>query len=241
MVIMLHRLPLGSTSAAPAPAWDTPAAPPPPVGSGAGVPGVRDGGPLEIKELGWAFEGLASPFYEVDHAGDEVQPGAFLESLASNPRPPLLWSHDPSKVVGVPVRLKETPEGLWGEWRLSKTALGRDVRQLLLDQALNGLSIGYRIHPADAEHVRGVRKLKRISLYEISLVAMPAAHGARISRVKSLPEAPVSYLAAFLERQRRREEDDYQRVWAKSLHLKLRLAQAEAEQRERGRRAWAGY
>jgi len=204
MVTMLTRPPLGST----APAADA-------------VRGVRDGGELELKDDAWRIEGLAST-YQVDAMGDEIQPGAFLESLAKNPRPPLLWAHDTARVIGVAESLRETPDGLWGRFRLSRTRDAADVRQLCLDKAVDGLSIGFRVGPADMEFRGGLRRLKKIALYEVSVVALPAAPGARISLVKSLPAgAAPSYLAAFLERHARRTELESQRRQLQLLRLRL--------------------
>ena len=151
-----------------------------------GAPGeLRLGGALELKDDGWGLEGLAST-YQLDEQGDEVQPGAFAETLLANPRPPLLYSHDQSQVIGVATSLRETREGLWGRWRISKTALGQDVRELLRDKALNGLSIGFRCGPGDIEFKNGARRLKRISLFQVSVVALPANLGARVATVKAL-------------------------------------------------------
>lgn len=154
------------------------------------VVGLRYGAALELKEDGWGIEGLAST-YDLDEVGDEVVPGAYAETLARNPRPPLLWSHKPDSVIGVARELKETPAGLFGRWKISRTAQGADVRQLLLDKAVDGLSIGFLVGRGDVEPARdGVRRLKRITLMEISVVAMPANLGARIQRVKAAARRP---------------------------------------------------
>jgi HK97 family phage prohead protease len=195
-----------------------------------GARATRDGGLLELKaDAGdgvWRLEGLAST-WELDAQGDEVQPGAFLESLGRAPNPPLLWAHDQAKVIGRAEVLRETPQGLWGRWRLSKTRDAADARQLMLDKCVDGLSIGFQVRPTDVEFRAGVRRLKSITLHEISVVALPAAHGARIASVKSLAGgARPSHLARFLERQARRTDLAAQRHQLQYLRLRLPILTA---------------
>jgi HK97 family phage prohead protease len=148
---------------------------------------VRYGPVLECKAVddGWRVEGFASD-YEEDLQGDVVVPGAFTDSLARNPRPPLLFAHDQAKILGTPTELRETPAGLWGRWRISKTQLGADVRQLLLDKAVGGLSIGFfagQTRPGKS----GLRELHRVDLFEVSVVGIPANPRARVTGVKARP------------------------------------------------------
>ena len=191
----------------------------------------RLGGTLEVKDDGWGIEGLAST-WELDEQGDEVQARRVRRDPAGQPRPPLLFSHDQAKVIGVATSLRETRDGLWGRWKLSRTELGRDVRELLRDKALDGLSIGFRCGPGDWEHDarRGARQLKRISLYEVSVVALPANLGARVAAVKSYAGSALgapTALQEFLERQRGRRELADQRMKADILRLRLAVLTAE--------------
>lgn len=134
------------------------------------------------------FTGLASVFHETDSFGDIVRPGAFTRTLDEHrqrgTRPPMLWSHDPSQVVGVWTDLRETERGLEVQGRLvTETARGKEAHALLKAGALSGLSIGFRTR--QAERVGGKRHVSDIDLVEISLVAMPAASNARIHQVRS--------------------------------------------------------
>ena len=165
--------------------------------------GLAFGPALQTKVVdhGWAVEGYAST-WELDQVGDRVEPGAFRDSIAANPRPPLLWSHDQSRVIGRAEQLQETREGLWGRWKISRTRDGEDARQLLLDEAVGGLSIGYRVATKDLEHRGGVRHLRRVSLLEVSVCALPANLGARVTAVKAAPRRSLTreYLEAYVAR-----------------------------------------
>lgn len=144
--------------------------------------------PLQIKfapgDAG-TISGYASVFGPpADRHGDVIAPGAFAESLASGDKPLMLWSHDLSEPIGVWTSLKEDAKGLLVEGKLSDTTRGREARTLLLDGALNGLSIGFRVVDFD-ELPDGGRLLKQIDLAEISLVTLPSASRARVTSVKS--------------------------------------------------------
>lgn len=144
--------------------------------------------PLEITEFksagdDWVVEGYVSTFENVDEGRDMVMPGAFKNTLKSGPKVRFLMSHDPALVLGVPKQLKEDKKGLFGAFKISKTQLGGDVRQLLLDEAIDSFSIGYI--PVDWKIVdEDVRQLDEIRLYEASLVSLPMNPEAVVTRVK---------------------------------------------------------
>jgi HK97 family phage prohead protease len=136
---------------------------------------TRDGG-LEIV-------GLASPFGVVDQQNDKVVPGAYRETLlARGATRPLLWSHDQGEPIGQVTALAEGEQGLFFKARISPTRRGLDAIALLKDGAAGGVSIGYATKDFAFEGT--VRLLTGIDLYEISLVAMPAAIEARVLAIQ---------------------------------------------------------
>lgn len=130
------------------------------------------------------ISGYGAVFNNIDHGQDKILPGAFSKSLLEKNSLPMLFSHDVAKPVGAWSELSEDDRGLKVAGRISDTSLGRDVRTLAKDQALTGLSIGYRTVNADYEK-DGVRLLKELDLIELSLVVLPMNELARISAVKS--------------------------------------------------------
>ena len=144
--------------------------------------------PLQIMELkavddDWIVDGYVSTFNNIDLGNDMVIPGAFKETLKSGPKVRFLLSHDPRLVLGVPKKLKEDSKGLFGSFKISKTQLGQDTHQLLLDQALDSFSIGYQAE--DWKMVDGdVRELHKITLYEASLVPLAMNQEALVTGVK---------------------------------------------------------
>ena len=145
---------------------------------------------LEVKALDDAgtFEGYASTFGNVDSGGDKVLPGAFVEGLASARRKghtvKMLWNHDPGQPIGVWDDLAEDAKGLWGKGRLvMEVAKAREVHALMKAGAIDGLSIGYRTKEAAPEG--NVRLLKKLDLFEVSVVTMPMNDRAKLTSVKS--------------------------------------------------------
>jgi HK97 family phage prohead protease len=151
------------------------------------------------------FEGYGSIFGNVDHAGDVVQAGAFKQSLAAHRAagtwPPMFFNHNPSQVPGKWIDLREDARGLWVKGQLSNTPLGSEMRELLRDGSISGLSIGYKVTDSDYDkHNNHV--LKAIDLWEISIVSLPANPVARAdtSTVKQESDVivPIRQFERFL-------------------------------------------
>ena len=106
------------------------------------------------------MEGYVST-YDRDLGGDVVVPGAFKKTLGDGHKVRFLYSHQPNDVLGVPITLEEDGrKGLYGRFKISKTARGEDVRTLLLDGALDSFSIGYLAKDFEHDPRSGVRRLE---------------------------------------------------------------------------------
>lgn len=144
---------------------------------------------LEVKAVDEAgvFEGLASTYGNIDHVKDVVVRGAFDDSLASRGNEiPILWAHDQANPVGLGV-LNDSAKGLIIRGTLDlDVQAGRDAHSRLKKRIVRGLSIGYNVPEGGAEYKDGTRRLKRIDLHEVSLVAVPCNDQARIISVKSM-------------------------------------------------------
>jgi len=130
------------------------------------------------------FRGYASLFGRIDLARDLVEPGAFRRALAR--RGPhgirFLWQHDPKEPIGVFLDIAEDPRGLRVTGRLLPgVARAREAFALLEARAIDGLSIGYRTADAVRDRAAGVRRLREVDLWEVSLVTFPMLPGARVS------------------------------------------------------------
>ena len=141
---------------------------------------------FEVKSLSEAgsFEGLASTYGNVDDGGDRIAPGAFTRTLAERGSEiPVLWSHDQASPIGLGV-LTDSADGLRIKGKLDLDVVaGKEAYSRLRKRIVKGLSIGYRA----VDHVmdRGIRVLKSIDLFEVSLVAVPMNPRAQVASVKS--------------------------------------------------------
>jgi HK97 family phage prohead protease len=134
------------------------------------------------------FEGYASVFDRVDRGRDMVMKGAFARSIRERgPRGiKLLWQHDPSEPVGLLDIVREDARGLYVRGRLLlDLKRAREAHALMRAGALDGLSIGYRTVLSDREARTGVRRLRDVDLWEVSLVTFPMQEAARIAAFKA--------------------------------------------------------
>lgn len=138
--------------------------------------------------------GYAATFGGIDSYGDSIAPGAFQKSISVR-RPVMLAHHRMDTPIGRWDVLREDSRGLYVEGTIAlKTAAGRDAFEAIRADAISGLSIGFKLSSPTAFERRddGVRLLRSIDLYEVSVVTIPADSAARIDSVKSLrPETPA--------------------------------------------------
>lgn len=152
--------------------------------------------PFEVKQITedadyFIFEGYASVFGNVDLGNDAVVKGAFKESVGElmagkrTGKLPALWQHDCDEPVGSFTELKEDSHGLFVQGRLPKadTFVSGRVMPQMKAESVTAMSIGYSV--IDYAIEGGVRMLKKLKLWEISLVTMPMNPLAEIHGVKS--------------------------------------------------------
>jgi HK97 family phage prohead protease len=139
-------------------------------------------GSLGVDDAG-LVTGIAWPFGTADRVGDMIEPGAFKGVL---PPVPMLFAHDPAQPVGVWDAIDEAPEGLRVKGRLliNEVARAAEVRALVKEGAVGGLSIGFSTKKAVARRGGG-RTISALDLVEISLVTVPMHPGARVTSAKS--------------------------------------------------------
>lgn len=140
---------------------------------------------FEENEEFFMFEGYLSTFGNVDRGGDVVVKGAFIESLKEH-EPSLFWSHNPEQPIGVFDELREDDKGLFVKGRMPKD--DKFVNERIIPQmrigSIKSMSIGFSIEDwaADTEMVDGVRFLKKVKLWEGSLVTIPMNAEAAIKK-----------------------------------------------------------
>lgn len=148
--------------------------------------------------------GYASTFGgKPDSYGDIMEEGCFSETIMKNGRNgngiAMLWQHDAKNPIGIWESLQQTGKGLKVVGQLAlNIQQAKDILELVKIGAVKGLSIGFdfprdkfrKIEPDCVEYDEKtqIRKIKRVELWEISLVTFPANINANITQVKSIIE-----------------------------------------------------
>lgn len=138
------------------------------------------------------FEGYASIFGRQDLGRDIVMPGAFRDTLATRGASGvrMLFQHNPAEPIGTWDTLAEDSKGLFARGRIMPTVnRAREVLALMRAGAIDGLSIGFRTVKAHRDRARGVRRIEKVDLWEISIVTFPLLPEARIATIKAQPFA----------------------------------------------------
>jgi HK97 family phage major capsid protein/HK97 family phage prohead protease len=143
---------------------------------------------LAVDDAG-TITGTAWPFGSPDRVGDVIEKGAFgkLDRL------PMLFAHDQAQAIGVWDEITETDAGLQVKGRLliDDVQRAREVRALVREGAVRGLSIGFTTRKATAR-ARGGRNIVSLDTLEISIVAVPCHPGATITSMKAATDGPAN-------------------------------------------------
>lgn len=130
--------------------------------------------------------GYGAIFGNIDSYKDIISAGAFAETLAEKrERIAFCYQHDIWNPIGKIQEIKEDNKGLWLKVMLS--AAEEDIQTKVKEGILKEMSIGYRVIDSHEEMRNGeqVRILKKVNLYEISLVTIAANPLAVITGMKS--------------------------------------------------------
>jgi HK97 family phage major capsid protein/HK97 family phage prohead protease len=144
-----------------------------------------------------AITGIAWPFGTADRVGDVIEKGSF----SAPARLPMLFAHDQAQAIGVWDSITETVDGLTVKGRLliDDVARAREVRALVREGAVTGLSIGFVTKKAAARKGGG-RNISALDLHEVSIVPIPSHPGARIISAKAISAPNPEGLMALEEK-----------------------------------------
>lgn len=142
----------------------------------------------EITGYGSTFGG------EPDSYGDVIAPGAYKDSLSAhetrNTMPKMFWQHNPHEPIGKWLKAGEDDHGLLLKGQLNMSVQrGREAHALLKSGDIDGLSIGYRVKDQDVDKKTGICTLKKLDLFEVSIVSIGANDAATVSNVKAMRDA----------------------------------------------------
>ena len=136
----------------------------------------------------FTFSGYAVKWASINTYGEQFQRGAFADLIASGKpihmyynHSYLNWGANPYR-IGKWVELLEDDTGLFVKGELTQgLQLAADVAAMLKHGTIDGLSIAfYPPSDMDFEYVDSVLNIKRVDVYEISVVDEPSDRSARI-------------------------------------------------------------
>ena len=157
---------------------------------------------IEIRSdgTGRTVHGILVPFNTVARVSDGgpayeemFAPGAFERDIKARggnlAGVKFLYQHQYDEPIGRAVELREDGSGLFGAFRVAKTAKGDEVLELLREGVLDSFSIGFRpIDPAPGDPIKTGEPVVRtkVGLRETSVVTFPAYAGALIAGVRAI-------------------------------------------------------
>jgi HK97 family phage prohead protease len=137
--------------------------------------------------------GIAVPYDVEQRIGSNLvevfRKGVFRDVTRAANRVKLLYQHKTDAPIGRAVMLEEREEGLYGEFRISKTEAGDEALELIRDGVLSNLSVGFQ--PLKDEKRGGIVNRIKAHLAEVSLVTFGAyGDAANIVAVRQEIEKP---------------------------------------------------
>lgn len=132
--------------------------------------------PTDIREWGQTYK-------------EEFVLGSFARTIAERGnKVKFLEQHDSLKPLGRATALREDANGLYAEFRVSKTQRGDEMLEMIQDGTIDSFSIGF-IPVTDDKRDAGKHVIRReVKLREVSAVTFPAYEGAAITGIRSLSE-----------------------------------------------------
>lgn len=159
---------------------------------------------LKLGEAG-TISGFFSTYDRIpDSYGDVIAKGAFKETIearkASGHPFPLCWNHDLDQIIGAvyPEDIEETEKGPHMTAKFFDTPLAQEKREIVKSGVVYQFSFAYDVKesgPVELENGVKANELRKLDLFEISIVPIPANQNAVMTEVKAdAPEektAPV--------------------------------------------------
>ena len=157
-----------------------------------------------------------------DSYGDVIAKGAFTETIAKRKESghpfPLCWGHDLNQIIGAvyPEDIEETDKGPLMTASFFNSALAQEKRELVKAGVVYQFSFAYDVLEADLvtlEDGTKAQELRKLDLFEVSIVPIPANPRAEVTDIKStvaeavvkiVPELDEKAMRAVLEKAGRR-------------------------------------
>lgn len=129
---------------------------------------------------------------EPDSYGDIVAPGAFADTIKAREESghpfPLCWNHDLNQIIGKVDSIEDTEKGPLFTASFFDTTLAQEKREIVKSGVVWQFSFAYDIQEAEEVELEDGRKaneLRKLDLFEVSIVPIPANQNAVMTDVKA--------------------------------------------------------
>ena len=149
---------------------------------------------LKADETG-TISGYFSTYDRIPDAyGDVIAPGAFEETIKARKESghpfPLCWNHDLDQIIGSvdPENIKDTEKGPLMTATFFDSPLAQEKREIVKSGVVYQFSFAYDVldaAPVELEDGRKANELRKLDLFEISIVPIPANQHAVMTEVKA--------------------------------------------------------
>ena len=127
-----------------------------------------------------------------DSYGDVVAPGAFTDTIKAREESghpfPLCWNHDLDQIIGIVESIEDTEKGPFMIASFLDTPLAQEKRAIVKSGAVYQFSFAYAIEdegPVELEDGTKANELRKLDLFEVSVVPIPANPRAEVTEIKS--------------------------------------------------------
>ena len=127
-----------------------------------------------------------------DSYGDVIAPGAFTETIKKRERSghpfPLCWNHDLNQIIGKVDAIEDTEKGPLMTASFFDSPLAQEKRNLVKEGVVYQFSFAYDVleaGPTELEDGVKAYELKKLDLFEVSIVPIPANQNAVMTDIKS--------------------------------------------------------
>lgn len=129
-----------------------------------------------------------------DSYGDVIAKGAFTETIEKRKESghpfPLCWNHDLNQIIGSvdPDDIEDTEKGPLMEASFFNTPLAQEKREITKSGVVYQFSFAYDVldaGPVELEDGTKANELRKLELFEVSIVPIPANQNAVMTEVKA--------------------------------------------------------
>lgn len=146
----------------------------------------------EEKDAG-TISGYFSTYDRIpDSYGDIIAPGAFTDTIKAREESghpfPLCWNHDLNMIIGKVDSIEDTEKGPLMTASFFDTPLAQEKREIVKSGVVWQFSFAYDVKDAEEVELEDGTKaneLRKLDLYEVSIVPIPANQNAVMTDVKA--------------------------------------------------------